>query len=68
MPQAIIKGNVSGEHKLPLPSKVFSTGKSGFYLRIVTPIEIDGERYNGQLMLWRAKVAAEPRPKSPNVF
>lgn len=64
-----IVGNDGKVTELPLPEKAggFSSGKTGFYLRIQSGIEIDGERFNGQVMLWRAGVPA-PKRKSPNVF
>ena len=39
-------------HTIPLPAKVFSSGRHGFYSQI-PPILCDDEVYGGQIQVWK---------------
>ena len=40
------------EYEIPLPAKVFSSGRHGFYSH-VPPIAFNGEVYGGQIQIWK---------------
>jgi hypothetical protein len=40
------------KHEVPLPSKIYSSGRKGFYAHI--PLFVyDGEAYGGQIQVWK---------------
>ena len=40
------------EHEIPLPAKVFSSGREGFYAQIPALV-YDNEVYGGQIQVWK---------------
>lgn len=40
------------KHEIPLPSKIYSSGRKGFYAHIPTFV-YDGEAYGGQIQVWK---------------
>jgi hypothetical protein len=40
------------EHEIPLPPKVFSSGREGFYAQIPALV-YDDEVYGGQIQVWK---------------
>ncbi len=40
------------EYNIPLPAKVFSSGRHGFYAQI-PPLVYDNEVYGGQIQIWK---------------
>lgn len=49
---ATIKMPDGKEHEIPLPSKIFSSGRSGFYSQISSFV-YDGDVYGGQIQIWK---------------
>lgn len=49
---AVLKMPDGKEYEIPLPSKVFSSGRHGFYSHI-PPIAYDGNVYGGQIQIWK---------------
>jgi len=39
-------------HEIPLPPKVFSTGRQGFYAQIPSMV-FEDEVYGGQIQIWK---------------
>ena len=40
------------EHEIPLPAKIFSSGREGFYAQIPALV-YDDEVYGGQIQVWK---------------
>ncbi len=40
------------KHEIPLPSKIYSSGRKGFYAHIPTFV-YEGEVYGGQIQVWK---------------
>ncbi len=40
------------EHEIPLPAKIFSSGREGFYAQIPALV-YDDEVYGGQIQIWK---------------
>ncbi len=56
------------EYEVPLPAKVFSTGRRGFYGQI-PPMAYGGDVYGGQIQIWKKsdkkdEETAAPEPRA----
>jgi len=40
------------EHEIPLPSKIYSSGREGFYSQISSFV-YDSDVYGGQIQIWK---------------
>jgi hypothetical protein len=49
---AVIKMPDGKEHEIPLPHKVFSSGRQGYYAQIPSFV-YNNEVYGGQIQLWK---------------
>jgi hypothetical protein len=49
---AVIKMPDGKEHEIPLPPKVFSSGRQGYYAQIPSFV-YNNEVYGGQIQLWK---------------
>ncbi len=49
---AVIKMPDGKEHEIPLPPKVFSSGRQGYYAQIPSFV-YNNEAYGGQIQLWK---------------
>ncbi len=43
------------EHEIPVPSKIFKTGRTGFFTQIPSFV-YDDEVYGGQIQIWTKKL------------
>jgi len=49
---ATLKMPYCKEHEIPLPAKIFSSGREGFYAQIPALV-YDDEVYGGQIQVWK---------------